>query len=259
VLALVNNQPIPAGRVDNNVFVTSTAVGHSLGEFYLLEQEGIFQNNLDVFTHAYQGANIQPGDVKFRDVNGDGIINQDDRVYAGSPIPKFSYGFTGDVTFKSFDLNLFFQGVSGNKIYNQVNTELEGFYRPFNITEKAATESWTGEGTSNTRPRLSWTGAQNNKLTSTRFLESGSYLRLKNVQLGYTFSKAAISRLKVSSVRVYISAQNLFTITKYTGLDPEMAVSANAAAAGDGVLATGIDWGTYPSSRTFTAGININF
>ncbi|MEO7044600.1 MAG: TonB-dependent receptor [Ferruginibacter sp.] len=259
VLALLNDQPIPAGRVDNNIFATSTAVGHSVGEFYMLQQEGIFQNSLDVFTHAYQGANIQPGDVKFKDINGDGVIDQKDRVYAGSPIPKITYGFTGNVGFKQFDLNLFFQGVNGNKIYNQINTELEGFYRPFDITQQTATESWHGEGTSNTLPRLSWTGAQNNKQTSTRFLENGSYLRLKNVQLGYTLNANAISRLKVSSVRFYISAQNLFTITKYAGLDPELATSANANVTGDGVKAVGIDWGTYPSARTFTAGVNFNF
>lgn len=259
VLALVNSQPIPAGRVDNNVFVTRTAVGHPIGAFYLLQQEGIFQTPLDVFTHANQGANIQPGDVKFKDINGDGVINQDDRMYGGSPIPNITYGFTGNARFKEFDLSLFFQGVGGNKIYNQVNTELDGFYRPFNITEKTATGSWHGEGTGNSMPRLSWTGAQNNKQTSTRFLEDGSYLRLKNIQLGYSLSNSALNRLKISSMRFFVSAQNLFTITNYTGLDPEMATSANAATAGDGVKAVGIDWGTYPSAKTFTAGVNLNF
>ena len=259
VLALINNQPLPAGRVDNNVFATSTAVGHPIGAFYMLQEEGIFQNSKDVFTHAYQGPNIQAGDVKFLDANKDGVIDQNDRVFAGSPIPKITYGFTGNVSFKEFDLNLFFQGVEGNKIYNQINTELEGFYRPFNITEATATESWHGEGTSNTRPRLSWNGAQNNKQTSTRFLEDGSYLRLKNVQLGYRLNANALSHLKISSMRFFVSAQNLLTFTKYTGLDPEMATSANAATSGDGVKAVGIDWGTYPSARTFTAGVSLNF
>jgi TonB-linked SusC/RagA family outer membrane protein len=257
VLSLLHNQPLPAGRIDNNVFATSTAVGHPIGAFYLLQQEGIFQTPLEVFTHAYQAAGIKPGDVKFRDVNGDGVINADDRVFAGSPIPKFTYGFTANVSFKQFDLSLFFQGVNGNKIYNQVNTELEGFYRAFNITERAATQSWSGPGTSNSLPRLSWTGAQNNKQPSTRFLEDGSYLRLKNVQLGYKLSSETLNRLRISSMRFFISAQNVFTITKYTGQDPEMATSANSAL--DGAKAVGIDWGTYPSARTFTAGVNLNF
>jgi len=259
VLSLLNNQPLPAGRIDNNVYATSTAVGHPIGAFYLLQQEGIFQTPLDVFTHAYQAAGIKPGDVKFKDVNGDGVIDANDRVFAGSPIPKFTYGFTGNLSYKQFDLSLFFQGVNGNKIYNQVNTDIEGFYRAFNITERTATKSWTGPGTSNTLPRLSWTGAQNNKQASTRFLESGSYLRLKNLQVGYNLSPTMLTRMKVSSLRLFISAQNVFTITKYTGQDPEMAVSADATTAGDGVKAVGIDWGTYPSARTFTAGININF
>jgi hypothetical protein len=257
VTSLAGGKPIPAGRIDNNVYATLTTVGQPIGEFYLLKDDGIFQTPLEVFTHAYQGAGIQPGDVKYRDINHDGVIDQNDRVYAGSPIPKFTYGFTGDVSFKQFDLSLFFQGVNGNKVYNQILTDIEGFYRPFNITERIATKSWNGAGSSNEFPRLSWSGAQNNKQPSTRFLENGSYLRLKNLQLGYTLPGPVMSRMKLSSIRVFASIQNVFTITKYTGLDPEMATSANSI--GDGVKAVGIDWGTYPSARTFTGGININF
>ncbi len=257
VLALADATPIVGGRIDNNVYSTITTVGQPIGEFYLLKQEGIFQTPLEVFTHAYQGPGIQPGDVKFQDTNNDGKIDGNDRVYAGSPIPKFTYGFTAGLNFKSFDLNAFFQGVNGNKLYNQVLTDIEGFYRPFNITERVAVDSWNGAGTSNTLPRLSWIGAQNNKQPSTRFLESGSYLRLKNLQLGYTLGANTLSRMKISSFRIFISAQNVFTITKYTGLDPEMYTSANGQ--GDGVRAVGIDWGTYPSARTITVGANINF
>lgn len=259
VLALINNQPIAAGRVDNNINATSTAVGHPVGAFYMIEQEGIFQNALDVFTHAYQGANIRPGDVKFKDINGDGVIDQNDRVYAGSPIPTMTYALTGHVSFKNFDLALFFQGVRGDKIYNQVATDIAGFYRPFNITKKVATESWHGEGTSNSLPLLSWNDAQNNKQMSTRFLESGDYLKLKNIQLGYNLGSPALSRLRIKSMRIYVSAQNVFTITKYTGQDPEMTTSADAASSNDGPKALNIDWGTYPAARTYTIGANINF
>ncbi len=259
VTSLAGGKPISAGRIDNNLNATITTVGQPIGEFYLLKQDGIFQNSLDVFTHASQGAGIQPGDVKFRDTNHDGVIDQNDRVYAGSPIPKFTYGFTGTLAYKSLDLSLFFQGVSGNKIYNQVLTDIEGFYRPFNITERIATQSWHGEGTGNNFPRLSWSGAQNNKQASTRFLEDGSYLRLKNLQLGYTVGSQTLSRMRIASIRIYGSIQNVFTVTKYTGLDPEMATSANASVSGDGVKAVGIDWGTYPSARTVTIGANLNF
>ena len=257
VLSLAGGKPIPGGRIDNNYYATMTTVGQPIGAFYLLKDQGIFQTPLDVITHAYQGPNIQPGDVKFEDVNGDGVIDQNDRSFVGSPIPKFTYGLTGDVNYGAFDLSVFFQGVYGNKLYNQVLTDIEGFYRPFNITERIATKSWDGPGTSNKFPRLSWQGATNNKQPSTRFLESGSYLRLKNIQIGYSFGNALLSRLKVTSVRFFVSAQNVFTVTKYTGLDPEMYLNNNSLS--DGVRAVGIDWGTYPSARTYTAGVNINF
>ena len=259
VEALLNNQPIPAGRVNNNVYATSTAAGHPVGSFFMLQQEGIFQTPLDVFTHAYQGPGVRPGDIKYKDVNNDGVIDQNDRVFAGSPIPTLTYALTGQVRFRQFDLSLFFQGVSGDKIYNQVAMDIEGFYRPFNITEKTATQSWHGQGTSNTLPLLSWNDATNNTQTSTRFLESGDYLKLKNLQVGYELTSAMLSRLKISSTRFYLSIQNVFTITKYSGLDPEMTTSADAASSGDGPKALNIDWGTYPAARTITVGATVNF
>ncbi|MDB5023590.1 MAG: TonB dependent receptor [Mucilaginibacter sp.] len=256
VTALANGTPIASGRIDNNYFGTLTAVGHPIGSFYLLQQEGIFQNAQQVFTHAYQGPGIRPGDVMYKDVNGDGVIDDKDKTFVGSPIPKFTYGLTGNIAYKNFDLSIFFQGVYGNKIYNQVLTDIEGFYRPFNITERVATQSWTGPGSTNTFPLLSWTDGNNNKMPSTRFLESGSYLKLKNVQLGYKLGKDVLTSLGISSVRLYVSAQNLLTFTKYTGLDPEQYNNSNN---GSTVTAVGIDWGTYPSARTVTVGVNANF
>ncbi|PJJ75822.1 TonB-linked SusC/RagA family outer membrane protein [Thermoflavifilum aggregans] len=257
VISLAGGKPIPGGRIDNNYYATLTAVGHPIGAFYLLVDDCIFQTPIDVITSAYQGPNIQPGDVKFKDLNNDGVVDQNDRTFVGSPIPKLTYGFTLSAVYKNFDLSIFLQGVYGNKIYNQVLTDIEGFYRPFNITKRIATKSWHGPGTSNTFPRLSWKGAINNKQPSTRFLEDGSYLRLKNIQIGYTLGNNITSKLKISSIRIFLSVQNLLTFTKYTGLDPEQYISNNAL--NDGDRAVGIDWGTYPSARTFTAGININF
>ncbi len=262
VLSIAYSNPIVGGRIDNNYYATLTTVGHPIGAFYLLNMDGIFQTPLEVFTHAYQGPGIQPGDVKFKDISGpggkkDGVINEYDRSFAGSPIPKFTYGFTGSFEYRHFDLSVFLQGVYGNSIYNQIRTDIEGFYRSFNITERVALNSWHGQGTSNEFPRLSWTGATNNKQPSTRFLESGSYMRVKNVQLGYNVPANWLSVLGISQTRVFVSAQNLFTFTKYTGLDPEQYTSNNSL--GDGVRAVGIDWGTYPSARIWTAGINVNF
>ncbi len=257
MISLAGGAPLAGARIDNQYYATLTAVGHPIGAFYLLQQEGVFQNAAEVFSHAYQGPGIVPGDVMYKDVNKDGLINEDDRTFVGSPLPKFTFGLNGNIQFKSFDLNLFFQGVSGNKLYNQVLTDIEGFYRPFNLTERVVTNSWTGEGTSNTYPRLSWTGASNNKRPSTRFLEDGSYLRLKNVQLGYQLKDKVLSHIGISSMRVYASGQNLLTFTKYSGLDPEMYTNNNSS--GDGARAVGIDWGTYPSARTITIGLNANF
>ncbi|MBJ6145007.1 TonB-dependent receptor [Hymenobacter sp. BT559] len=262
VQSLGTATPIVGGRIDNNYYATLTTVGQPIGAFYLLKTEGIFQTAQEVFTHAYQGPGIQPGDVKFQDLSGpdgvpDGVIDGYDRTFVGSPIPKLTYGLTGNVSFKNIDLSVFFQGVQGNKLYNQVNTDIEGFYRAFNLTERAATNYWTGPGSTNQFPRLSWTGASNNKQPSDRFLEDGSYLRLKNVQLGYTFNEKLLSAVRISSVRIYASVQNLLTFTKYTGLDPEQGTNSNSL--GDGVRATGIDFGTYPSARTFTVGINAGF
>jgi len=193
----------------------------------------------------------------YKDVNGDGVIGPDDRAFSGSPIPKFTYGTTASVQYKNFDLSVFIQGVYGNKIYNQVATDIDGFYRPFNITEATATKSWTGPGSTNTYPILSWSDAPNNTQFSTRFLESGSYLKLKNAQLGYKLNPNALKYLGMSSGRLYVSATNLLTITKYTGLDPEMYQNNNDAS--EGPRGAGIDWGTYPSARTITVGVNANF
>lgn len=259
VLSLSNGKPIAAGRIDDGVYATLTEVGYPIGSFYLLEMEGIFQNELDVFTHANQGSNIQPGDVKFKDQNGDNVIDEKDRVHVGSAIPKYLYGVTANVAYKGFDLSIFFQGVAGNDIYMQVNQDIEGFYRGFPVTQRYYDNHWTEEGSSNEYPRASWIGASNNKKASTRFLESGSYARLKNLTLGYNFKVGKKSSVK--SMRIYISAQNLLTITKYPGLDPEMYDSNNlkGEAVHNADLASGIDWGTYPISKIYTLGFNIQF
>lgn len=262
VVSLAYSNPLAGGRIDNGYYATLTQAGHPIGAFYLLTMEGIFQTPVEVFTHAYQGPGIQPGDVKFADISGpqgkkDGVIDDYDRSFVGSPIPKFTYGFTGNLQYKNFDLSLFLQGVYGNSLYNQVLTDIEGFYRAFNITERVALNSWKGQGTSTRFPRLSWNGSTNNKRPSTRFLESGSYMRVKNVQLGYNVPGKWLSPLGISQTRVFASVQNLLTFTRYSGLDPEQYTNSNSQ--GDGVLAVGIDWGTYPSARTYTLGLNINF
>ena len=260
VLSLSNGQPIASGRIDNNYNATLTTVGHPIGSFYLYEQEGIFQTAADVFGHAYQGKNIQPGDVKFKDQNGDGVIDEKDRVFLGSAIPKYTFGATANLEYKNFDLSVFFQGQYGNKIYSQVNMDIEGFYRPFNVTQRVYDERWHGEGTSNSMPKVSFNDASNNKFPSSRFLEDGSYVRLKNIQLGYTIPEKIVNRFHIKNLRFYVTGQNLWTLTKFTGLDPEMNISDNVKRdTYGGDVAAGIDWGTYPSAKSYIVGLNLNF
>lgn len=247
--------PYPGGRVDTGINVTSTATGHPVGAFYLYEMDGIFQNQLEVLTSAYQGSNIQPGDVKYVNQNGDNVIDANDRKFVGSAIPKFTSGLNISGKYKNFDVSIFVQGAYGQKIFSQVNFDIEGFYRGFNVTERYYKEHWTGEGTSNSHPRASWTAKSNNVKASTRFLENGSYTRLKNLQIGFTVP--GTKKWNIDMLRFYVSGTNLLTLTGYSGLDPEMTVSNNSASEGD--RANGIDWGTYPVAKTFTLGMNLTF
>lgn len=249
------NAAILGGRVDSGVYATRTAVGHPIGSFYLYKMDGIFQNETEILTSAYQGSGIKPGDVKYADKNEDGTIDSEDRFYMGSAIPKFTAGINISGYWKGFDMSLFFQGAFGQKVFSQVNYDIEGYYRGFNVTERYYKNHWTGEGSTNSYPRASWTAKSNNVRVSTRFLEDGSYFRLKNAQIGYTFKTP--EKWKISNLRLYIAASNLFTITGYSGLDPEMTVSTNSASEGD--IANGIDWGTYPVAKSYTLGLNLTF
>ncbi|MPN04699.1 TonB-dependent receptor SusC [bioreactor metagenome] len=241
--------------MDTGVYATRTEEGHPIGSFYLYEMAGIFQNELDVLTSAYQGNGIKPGDVKYVDQNEDNVIDAKDRTFLGSAIPTFTTGLNLAGNYKNFDLSMFFQGAFGQKIFSQVNFDIEGYYRGFNVTERYYNEHWTGEGTSNTQPRATWAAKSNNVKASSRFLEDGSYFRLKNLQLGYTIP--GMKKIGIENLRCFVAGTNLFTLTGYSGLDPEMTVSTNSAAEGD--MANGIDWGTYPVAMTFTFGINLTF
>ncbi len=265
-LAFMHNEvlkldaPLYGGRIESGIDATRTEVGQPIGSFYLLEMDGIFQNETDVLLSASQlalGGKPKPGDVKYKDQNGDGHIDEKDRIHMGSSIPKLIMGINFSANYKDFDMSMFFQGSYGNKIYSQINQDIEGFYRGFTVTQRYFDQRWTGDGTSNTQPRASWTSKSNNATPSSRFLEDGSYLRLKNLQFGYTIPAKALKTIGLAKTRVYVSGTNLLTLTKYSGLDPEMTVSDNSKSEGD--RAAGIDWGTYPSAMTVMLGIDITF
>lgn len=248
--------PYRGGQIGSD-FLTLTEKGYPVGSFYLYEMEGIFQNEGQIFTHAYQGAGIKPGDVMYKDNDHSTVIDGNDRRHVGSAIPKVTAGLNINLGWKNWDLSAFFQGAYGQKIFSVLNRDIEGFYRAFNVTQRYYDNHWTGPGTTNEFPRASWDASGNNTKYSTRFLEDGSYTRLKNLQIGYTVPTAALGRIGLSSLRVYFSGTNLFTFTKYHGLDPEMTVSDNSMADAD--RSSGIDWGTYPSAKSYNLGLNLTF
>lgn len=252
VLSLVS--PMIGGLVNDGVYATRTEVGQPIGAFYMYEMEGIFQDEMQILLHANQGADVKVGDVAYKDNYEDGIIDDRDRAFVGSAIPKFTAGLNLGANWKGFDLSMFFQGAFGQKIYVQYLNDSEGFYRGFPTTLRYYNEHWTPENPSTTQPRAAW-GATQNRKVSTRFLEDGSYMRLKNIQLGYTFKMP--ESWHVSYLRAYLAGSNLLTFTRYTGLDPEMTVNANSTSEGD--RANGIDWGNYPVAKSLTLGINLTF
>ena len=218
--------------------------------------EGIFQNTADVTKHAKQTTSTAPGDLMFKDQNKDGVIDANDRVFLGSYLPKFTYGFNLGANYKNFDVGVFFQGVQGNKIYNATRVITEGMIRFFNAGTQVL-NAWTPNNTKTDIPRAVPSDPNGNARTSTRFLEDGSFLRMRNVSLGYNFTNSTLTSLTkgvVTSFRVYASAQNLLTFTKYTGYDPEVGNRTVGTQ-----LTNGIDYAVYPQPKSVQVGIMANF
>jgi TonB-linked SusC/RagA family outer membrane protein len=233
---------------------TLTEAGGSIGSFFLLKDIGIFNSQEEVNAYAKDGKLIQPtaapGDVKFQDTNNDGQINNEDRVNMGSPFPNFEYGFGFNANLAHFDFSMFFQGSQGNKIYNGMEQALQSTNIEINYS-RVLLNAWTPENHSDV-PRLISSDPNNNNVTSSRFLENGSYLRMKTLQLGYTLSNEFAKKIKISSLRTYISADNVFTITKYTGFNPDLGRTGS-------ILDRGVDFGhiAYPLARTFSLGFQL--
>jgi len=255
VLAVAS--PIPDGRYGSQ-FTTLTEKGQQVGSFYMLEMQGIFQNISEIFTSAKPlGTPIEPGDVKFKDQNGDGVIDGRDRAHLGSAIPTITGGLNIAMSYKNFDVSIFFQGAYGQKILSVLNRDIEGFYRPFNVTQRYFDNHWSPTNPNNQHPRASWNASENNAQISSRFLEDGSYTRLKNLQIGYAVPSKIVQQYGISSLRIYFTGNNLLTFSKYSGMDPEMTVSDNSRGAGD--KANGIDWGTFPAAKSYNFGVTVTF
>jgi TonB-linked SusC/RagA family outer membrane protein len=236
--------------------ITNTTVGQPIQAFYGWVAEGIFQNAGDVTKHAKQTTATAPGDIMFKDLNGDGVIDSKDRTFLGSFIPKVTYALNLGANYKNFDASVFFQGVQGNKVFNATRVITEGMVRFFNAGTQVL-NAWTPTNTNTTIPRAISSDPNQNARPSTRFLEDGSFTRLKNVMLGYSFQAKSLQSLTkgtLKSLRIYVSAQNLLTFTKYTGYDPEVGNRTPNSS-----LTNGIDFAVYPQPKSFQAGIQANF
>lgn len=218
--------------------------GFPIGYFYGYQTNGLFQTQSDVDAHASQ-TNAAPGDLRFVDQNGDGVIDADDRTYIGDPIADFTMGMNLTLNYKNFDFNAYAFASIGNEIVRNYERNLPLTNRPTYYLDR-----WTGPGTSNSFPRVT-TGATGNTLFSDFYVEDGSFLRLQSVQLGYTLNKSLVEKIEFDSIRFYMSASNLLTLTKYRGYDP---TTSNGAPIGGG-----IDQGFYPNPQTFLLGVNMNF
>ncbi|MDP4261221.1 MAG: TonB-dependent receptor [Bacteroidota bacterium] len=240
--------------------ITNTVVGQPIQSFYGYIVDGIFQSATEVANSPLQVAGATaPGDLKFRDISGpngkpDGKIDAFDRTFIGSYLPKFTYSFTYSVSYKNFDASIFLQGVQGNKIFNAERVIVEGMIRLFNSGTQVL-DAWTPTHTNTNIPRAVSGDPNGNSRVSTRWIEDGSYLRIKNLMIGYNLPASGMSHLTkgaVKHLRLYISSQNLLTLTKYKGWDPEVGTRRTT-------LTNGIDYGQYPSARSFQFGIQAGF
>lgn len=266
-LTTVNNKVIQLGTGDQAISsgspyplaenTTLTKQGSEIGEFFLIKTDGIFQNTDEINSYTYKDElgntkliqpNAVPGDIRYKDANNDGAITSDDRVYAGSAMPDFTYGFDFQLDWRNFDLHGSFTGSQGNKIYNGTAYSLEGVPNFTNMGVKLL-DAWTVDNPSDV-PRVTRLDPNGNgRSSSDRFLEDGSYFRLREVQLGYTVPTG--EGKGVERMRIYISAQNLFTITHYTGYNPDIYSSS-------GLFDRGVDTGIYPYSKTYMIGVQIS-
>jgi len=247
--ATLKNRVISLGN-DNSDIVTDiyhiTAVGHPVGALYGYVQDGIFQNQAEIDSYFPASWTSIPGDIRYKDLNGDGKITVKDRKFIGSTIPNFTYGVNLNAGYKKFDVAIDFNGVSGNKI---VNTKKLPTFAQFNFYTTSL-DRWHGEGTSNFEPSLNTTRG-NNFVPSTNLLESGSYFRVRAIQLGYSIPDNVVKLMGASKFRVFVNAQNPLTCKKNSGYTPEI---------GGGILNGGVDTGgTYPLPSVYTAGVSVNF
>lgn len=240
--------------ITNNIFfdlATRTEEGHSIREFYGYVADGVFQNQAEILAHKIQPDAV-PGDIRFKDISNDGELTSDDRTFIGNPYPDFFYGLNLSAGYRNFDISALFQGQYGNEIYNGAAFWLTNSGYNYNKSTRILNR-WTGPGTSNTEPRVTTLDNNQNARASSRYIEDGSYFRLKDLQIGYTLPEEVLNRINISRLRIYFASHNLWTLTDYTGYDPEVGASRTAE------KTVGFDEVTYPQSKSFLVGLNVTF
>lgn len=260
ILSLGGGEPIMGGE-QRLGYTTKTMIGHPIGEFFGYVVEGVFQNQKEVDDANalssedlyYQDVMTRPGDFKFKDLNGDGRITGEDRTFIGSPHPDFTYGINLSAEYRQFDISLFLQGSQGGDIFNVFKYFTHQNTGYFNAPAGMIEEAWHGEGTSNSQFQISASTANNNLRASSWYIEDGSFLRIKNIQIGYRLNKWVCKKIGIAECRIYVGGQNLYTFTHYSGLDPELADLTGSP------LNSGIDFAKYPQSRTVLTGLSVKF
>lgn len=265
-LSSIKNKVLQLGSGSQQIFggqpthngssTTLTEAGGPISGFYLIKDIGIFNSQAEINAYKKNGVLIQPnaspGDIKYLDANGDGQISDLDKVYSGSPFPKFEYGLGFNASMYNFDISAFFQGTSGNKIYNGQREDLESMSLEMNYAASTL-NAWTPANHTDF-PRAVINDPNFNDRVSTRFLESGSYLRLKTLQIGYKIQDRLTKKLGMASLRVYVSGDNLFTVTNYTGFNPDVGRTGS-------IFDRGVDFGevAYPLAKTYSIGLQVTF
>lgn len=243
--------------------ITRSVIGKPVGQFYGFVVDGIFRSEQEINSSPAQGIAVTPkgtwvGDIKYKDISGpngspDGTIDSFDQTFIGNPNPKFTFGFTNNFSYKSFDLSVFLQGSYGADILNFTKLLTEGSYNAYNNqSENVLYKRYSANNPDGSLPRFNqW--HENNRRLSDRFIEDGSYIRLQTLSVGYNLPVRLISKAKIATARIYFAGQNIYTLTNYSGLDPELGSFNNNA------LYTNVDNGNYPNPRTYTIGANITF
>lgn len=250
---------VGGGRDDNAQ--TRSQVGERIANFWGYETNGLFQNQAEIDAGGMSG--VKPGDRRFKDLNGDGIVNADDKKNIGNGLPRYVFGLNLRAQYRGFDLTTFFTGQADVQIANMTRFFLYNmrYYNSTGITNgsKDLLNSWTPTNSGATIPRNSYDVPASNQYFSSYYIENGAFVRLRNLQLGYTLPTGFGKRMGLSSARIYVAAQNLFTITKYSGYDPEVGSANVNGGSSQSPLTTGVDYGRYPVPRTFMGGINFQF